>query len=65
MTQPPSDDRDPHEPESRMPVLIGLVVVILLVVAAYWLVQRLHEQGRIEDCLMAGRRNCAPVDTGR
>ena len=52
---------DDHEPDSRRPAVIGLVVVLLLVVAGYFLVTALRRNADLEDCLMSGRRNCAPV----
>jgi hypothetical protein len=57
----------PNEPDddgggSRRGALIGLVVTALLVVAGYYLMTVLREQGKVEDCLMSGRSNCAPLD---
>jgi hypothetical protein len=58
---------DPHdngdEPDSRRPAVIGLVLVLALVVAAYFLVTALRKNADLEDCLMAGRHNCAPIET--
>jgi hypothetical protein len=54
---------DGHEPDSRRPALIGLVVVLALVVAAYFLVTALRKNADLEDCLMSGRHNCAPIET--
>ena len=51
------------EPESRRAALIGLAVILVLVVGAYFLVTALQRNAALEDCLMAGRRNCAPVET--
>jgi hypothetical protein len=59
MADPHDDD---HEPDSRRPALIGLLVVLALVVAAYFLVTALRENANLEDCLMSGRRNCAPIE---
>ena len=52
-----------HEPDSRRLALIGLVLVLALVVAAYFLVNALRKNSDLEDCLMSGRRNCAPIET--
>jgi hypothetical protein len=69
MTQPP--DNGPRsdnpraenpEPDSRRPAVIGLVIVLGLVVAAYFLVTALRNNANLEDCLMSGRRNCAPLE---
>ena len=59
MADPHDDD---HEPDSRRPALIGLLVVLALVVAAYFLVTALRENANLEDCLMSGRKNCAPIE---
>jgi hypothetical protein len=56
----PADGREP-EPDQRRPALIGLALVLLLVVAGYFLVTALKRSGDLEDCLMAGRRNCGPA----
>jgi hypothetical protein len=56
---------DPNEPEdggSRRAALIGLVICAVLVVAAYYLVNSLRNEGKLEDCLASGRSNCAPLD---
>lgn len=57
----PSDNG--NEPGSRRPAVIGLVVVLVLVIAGYFLVTALRQNADLEDCLMAGRRNCAPIET--
>ena len=59
MAEPPDPGR---EPDSRRPALIGLLVVAALVVAAYYLVTALRENANLEDCLMSGRKNCAPIE---
>jgi hypothetical protein len=52
-----------HEPDSRRPALIGLVVVLVLVILGYFLVTALRQNAEMEDCLMSGRHNCAPIET--
>ena len=57
----------PNEPDddgggNRRGALIGLVITALLVVAGYYLMTVLRHQGQVEDCLMSGRSNCAPID---
>jgi hypothetical protein len=47
---------------NRRGALIGLVVAALLVIAGYYLTNALRNQGKMEDCLMSGRSNCAPLD---
>ena len=53
---------DDGEPDSRRPALIGLAVVLVLVIAGYFLVTALRDNSKLEDCLMSGRRNCAPIE---
>jgi hypothetical protein len=36
--------------------------MLALVVAAYFLVTALRENANLEDCLMSGRKNCAPIE---
>ncbi len=64
MTDPRNDGpRDEHpEPDSRRPALIGLAVVLALVIAGYFLFTALRQNAALEDCLMSGRRNCAPIE---
>ena len=49
------------EQPSRRPALIALVVVMVLVGCGLWLSSTLRQSGKVEECLMAGRRNCAPI----
>jgi hypothetical protein len=59
LTQPPEEqDHD----QSRSRALIGLVIVAVLVVAAVYLVHALRQESQLEDCLMSGRSNCAPIE---
>jgi len=62
MTRP--DDKDPEEKGAdRSSVrLAGLAVILLLAVIALFLVQKLRSQSNLEDCLMQGRTNCAPIE---
>jgi len=47
--------------QRRSLIALGVVVVLLLV---GWLLARdLYASGKLEDCLMSGRTNCAPLDT--
>ena len=54
-------DQDPG-PDSRRPAVIGLILVLALVVAGYFLMTALRQNANLEDCLMSGRRNCAPIE---
>jgi hypothetical protein len=55
------------EPEDdyrhRMTVnALGLVVTILLVIAGVWLANKIADIRKNQDCFLAGRPNCTPID---
>ena len=41
--------------------LAALVLLVLIVLGGIWLEQRLSANAAIQDCVMAGRSNCAPI----
>jgi hypothetical protein len=53
----------PGQPDSRRGALIGMLVALLLIVLGLILVKVLGDSGRLQDCVMSGRTNCAPIDT--
>ena len=55
------DDGEDTPPHSRLLVL-GLVA--LLVVGGWFLSVKLANLARMQDCVLSGRHNCAPIDTG-
>lgn len=55
--------REQDEAERRTAALMGFVVILVLAIAAIVLVRELAKNAKLEDCLMAGRRNCAPIET--
>jgi hypothetical protein len=55
-----SDD-DPGPSPHR--ALIGLVALIALIVAVLFIMHRLNQAAQIQDCVAAGRTNCAPIET--
>ena len=52
----------PNDPDPRRGALIGLAIVILLVLGGLVLVHVLRDTGRLQDCVMSGRTNCAPIE---
>ncbi len=59
MTQDDTQDDEP-EPSRRGP-LIALLVIVLGVLGALYMTHELSSASRIQDCVMSGRNNCAPV----
>jgi hypothetical protein len=60
----PRDDPDDdcgNGPRRRIAALLGLVLIVLLAVASAYLVRALRRESQLEDCLLSGRTNCAPI----
>jgi len=47
----------------RTAALMGFIVVLVLAITGVMLMQELRKTTGVEDCLMSGRRNCAPIET--
>jgi hypothetical protein len=43
--------------------VLGLLVTLLLVGLGFVLVRVLGSAGRLQDCVLSGRTNCAPIDS--
>jgi hypothetical protein len=48
--------------ERRTAALMGFIVILVLAIAGVILVRELAKKAALEDCLMSGRRNCAPIE---
>jgi hypothetical protein len=62
------EPQEPQVPDSRRTAVVALIVVLLLVIGGLLLEHILSDSSRLQDCLMQGRTNCAPIDstsTGR
>ena len=62
------DPLQPDDPESRDPrraALLGLLLILGLVGGGLYLAHVLHGAGQIQDCVMSGRTNCAPIEPTR
>ena len=40
----------------------SLLILITLVVVAWLMVTKMADFAKMQDCVMSGRRNCAPID---
>jgi hypothetical protein len=60
----PGDPPDPDDPEpdSRRSALVRLLIVLLLVLGGVVLVHKLTSMSHLQDCVMSGRTNCAPIN---
>ena len=46
----------------RTAALMGFAIILVLAIAGVVLVREIGRTMRIEDCLMAGRHNCVPIE---
>src|SRR5215469_12192487 len=53
---------DEDADQRRSAALIGLIIILALAIAGVWLVRELRQKSALEDCLMSGRTNCAPIE---
>jgi hypothetical protein len=47
---------------SQRGALVALGVVVFLFVIGWLLANELYNSGKVGDCLLSGRTNCAPID---
>ncbi len=53
---------DPDEERRRTRTNVAALIFAAVLIAIGWLlVRQLGASGRMEDCLMSGRTNCAPI----
>jgi heme/copper-type cytochrome/quinol oxidase subunit 2 len=62
MTMAQHRDRDDEDAARRTAALMGFIVILVLAIAAIFLVRELRSNANLEDCLMSGRHNCAPIE---
>ena len=55
-----SDDNHGSNPRRA---LIGLVAIVLLVVGVVFIMRRLNEAAKLQDCFASGRTNCVQIET--
>lgn len=58
---PDPNPQDESDAPSRRGALVALAVIAVLVIGGIVLSQSLHSTSRLQDCVMAGRTNCAPA----
>jgi hypothetical protein len=52
-----------QDSNSQRAALIGLLICLLLVIGGLLLVYELKKASDLQDCVMQGRTNCAPIDS--
>src|SRR5262245_16747427 len=61
VTDPLRRLEDADERRRSLQNLIDALIILLLIVAGFWLIDHLRTSARIEACLEAGHRNCLPI----
>jgi hypothetical protein len=51
-----------QDAHSHRAAIVGLVVCLVLVLGGLFLVYKLKAMSELQDCVMQGRTNCAPID---
>jgi uncharacterized membrane protein len=62
MVSPRLHESEEEAEQRRSMALLGLIVVLSLAIAGVLLVRELGKKAQLEDCLMSGRTNCAPIE---
>ena len=59
MSEPERSLEESEERRHRVFVnLVAAIAVLVLAIAAFWLMKVLDERRKLENCLMSGRRDC-------
>jgi hypothetical protein len=62
------DDLEAHRRQdlrTQRVALIGLAICLALVLGGLFLFYELKKSSDLQDCMMQGRTNCAPIDTNQ
>jgi len=43
--------------------LLGLAAIVAAILAALFVMDRLHQAARLQDCFASGRTNCMPIES--
>jgi hypothetical protein len=54
---------DDGDEAGRRSGLIGLGIAAVLLLVGLWLARELTASSKMQDCIMSGRTNCAPIAT--
>jgi hypothetical protein len=57
-----ASEQPPSHPRWRYVSLVTVAIVVLLAGAGWLLVQQMVSDAKLQDCVMSGRKNCAPVE---
>ena len=58
-----SEQHDDEPEPSRRGAVVAVAVIVVAILAVIFVVRQLHQASVIQDCVMSGRTNCAPIQT--
>ncbi len=59
----PTEQSDETVANRQTAGLLGIAITLIILVVSLFLVQHLRHSAAVEDCLLAGRRNCDALVT--
>jgi hypothetical protein len=62
MRRTEESDNDTDDDDRQTRSLAGLAIILAIALVGLFLVQRLSSLSALQDCLMQGRTNCAPIE---
>jgi hypothetical protein len=61
--RPEREEADAHS-QRMFTNLLAVIVCLLILIAGFWLMNKLWESKKLQDCVFSGRRNCgAPIES--
>lgn len=61
----PSRNVPDEPPRSNAATWIGAALILLLIIAGVWVLNRIDDSKRAQECLESGRRNCRIIEPAR
>jgi len=52
---------DQEEPPDRRNAVLDLLAVVIIFAISWWVARALYLSGKLQDCMMSGRSNCAEI----
>jgi hypothetical protein len=62
-SEAPVEEDDEHSDNRSSKPLVALLFLVVLAIGGWLLVTHLMDANKMQDCVMSGRKNCAPIDT--
>ncbi|HEX4156857.1 MAG TPA: hypothetical protein VHY79_00140 [Rhizomicrobium sp.] len=59
---PPPPDDEYDDPNRRRNLVLALAGIVVIVVLGFFLVWKMWQNEKLQECYATGRRDCAPID---